>query len=326
MLNIFYEEPEGDRWFPWDRYPRRMLRRIVRGRPLIGGQQRVFVNLCAGLDRLGAAYRVNDYRHLRRHPDELACVVGKPHVLDKLRWGNPILFGSAVFSHPTDDPQLFERLPVQRMLVPGDWMRQMCEPYYGNRVTAWPTGIDVDRWSPASEVSKDIDILLYDKVRWRHDEIERTLIAPVRRVLDECKLRYAVIRYGYYREHDFRQLLARSRAMVFLCEHETQGFAYQQALACGVPILAWDRGGYWQDPKYFPDIAKFRPVSSAPYWDARCGLKFLDANDFPQRLDEFWPRVAGGDFSPRDYIVEHLTLEQCSGQYLEIVSQVLSQL
>ena len=35
--------------------------------------------------------------------------------------------------------------------------------------------------------------------------------------------------------------------MVFLCEHENQDIAYQQALACGVPILAWDRGGYWQD-------------------------------------------------------------------------------
>jgi glycosyltransferase involved in cell wall biosynthesis len=40
--------------------------------------------------------------------------------------------------------------------------------------------------------------------------------------------------------------------MVFLCEHETQGFAYQQALSCGVPIIAWDRGGLLQDPKLLP--------------------------------------------------------------------------
>ena len=30
-LNLFYEEPEPDRWFPFDRYPRRVIRTIVRG-------------------------------------------------------------------------------------------------------------------------------------------------------------------------------------------------------------------------------------------------------------------------------------------------------
>lgn len=324
MLNLFYEEPDGDRWLRWDRYPRRVVRRIVRGRPPIGGQRRVFLNLCAGLDRLGVPYRVNDYRHLRRHASELACVIGKPFVLEKMRWGNPILFGSAVFSHPSDDPHLFERLPVRRMLVPGEWMRQMCEPFFGEKVIAWPTGIDVDRWRPAADASKDIDILLYDKVRWQHDEFEHTLIAPIRAAIEQRNFRHAVVRYGEYREEQFQQLLERSRAMVFLCEHETQGFAYQQALASGVPILAWERGGYWQDPAYFPKLAQFGPVSAVPYWDDRCGSKFLDAAEFPQRLDEFWQRVKAGGFAPRDYIVEHLTLEQCSGRYHEIASQLQS--
>ena len=52
LLNLFYEEPDGDRWLPFDRYPRRIVRRIVRGRTRPGGQKRVFLNLCAGLDRL----------------------------------------------------------------------------------------------------------------------------------------------------------------------------------------------------------------------------------------------------------------------------------
>ena len=39
---------------------------------------RVFLNLMAGLDRVEAAYRVNDYGYIRANPDELACVIGKP--------------------------------------------------------------------------------------------------------------------------------------------------------------------------------------------------------------------------------------------------------
>ena len=51
-LNLFYEEPDPDRWFLFDRYPRQILRRLVRGKPRPGGQTRVFLNLCAGLDKL----------------------------------------------------------------------------------------------------------------------------------------------------------------------------------------------------------------------------------------------------------------------------------
>ncbi|GAA6621360.1 glycosyltransferase [Scytonema sp. NUACC26] len=321
-LNLFYEEPEGDRWLPLDRYPRRIIRRLVHGKPRIGGQTRVFLNLCAGLDRLEVTYRVNDYRYIKRHPEEVACIIGKPFVLDKIKWQNPILFGAAVFSHPCDDPQLFERLPIKEILVPGEWMRQMCEPYYGKQVLAWPVGIDTDKWAPVPINSKDIDILLYDKVRWEHSRYEYEIIAPIKSYLEQQGLKIEVIRYGFYREQEFHSLLTRSRAMIFLCEHETQGIAYQQALSCGVPILAWDRGGFWQDPSYFPHKVKFEPVSSVPYWDERCGVKFKDIHEFPIRLREFLEKLNSQQFSPRNYILENLSLEKSARHYLEILNQV----
>ena len=315
-LNLFYDEPDPDRWVPFDRFPRRVVRRLFRGPAKIGGQRLVFLNLCLGLDRLGVAYRVNDFRHARRHPDETVGIVGKPHLLDVVAWKNPILFGASVFAHALDDPDLLRRLPVRRVLVPGEWMRRMFEPTYGNRVSAWPTGIDTETWAPSNS-EKDVDFLIYDKVRWRHDEFERTLIAPLRDTLRGRGLRTATLRYGFYEERDFHALLARCRAMIFLCEHETQGIAYQQALACGVPILAWDRGGDWQDPAFYPERVRYGPVSSVPYWDRRCGVRFQDAAEFDARLDEFLDRLTREDFAPRDYILENLTLERCARRYVE---------
>ncbi len=110
--------------------------------------------------------------------------------------------------------------------------------------------------------------------------------------------------------------------MVYLCEHETQGIAYQQALSCGVPILAWERGGFWQDPSYFPHKVKFAPVSSVPYWDDRCGIKFKDITEFPTKLQEFLDKLARKQFAPRDYILENLTLEKCARRYVEIWDEV----
>ncbi len=322
LLNLFYEEPEGDRWLPLDRYPRRIIRRIVRGKPRPGGQMRVFLNLCAGLDKLGIPYRVNDYRYIQQHPEEVACIVGKPHILDKIKWKNPILFGAAVFSHPSDDLELLNRLSISQILVPGEWMRKMCEPYWGDKVLTWPVGIDTDQWELVPIDGKDIDILLYDKIRWEHDPYENELIAPIKSCLEQRGLKIEVIRYGSYREEEFHSLLGRSKAMVFLCEHETQGIAYQQALSCGVPILAWERGGFWQDPSYFPHKVKFAPVSSVPYWDDRCGIKFKDITEFPTKLQEFLDKLARKQFAPRDYILENLTLEKCARRYVEIWDEV----
>lgn len=321
-LNLFYAEPDPDRWFPLDRYPRRLIRRLIRGRPRVGGQQRVFLNLCAGLDRLQVAYRVNDYRHARRRPAEVACVVGKPFLLDRASWKNPILFGSSVFAHPMDDPQLLTRLPVRRVLVPGEWFRTMFASVYGEQVQVWPVGIDTHHWRPNPSAGKAFDFLLYDKVRWRHEEFQRELIEPITQALERRRLRVTYLRYGHYREEDFHALLGSCRAMVFLCEHETQGIAYQQALSCGAPVLAWDRGGFWQDPEYYPHKVRFAPVTSVPYWDECCGVKFRGSDDFSDRLDEFLDKLHSGAFAPRDYILGNLTLEQCAMRYVDIVTSV----
>ncbi len=330
-LNLFYEEPENDRWLPYDRYPRRLIRRIVRGKPRPGGQTRVFLNLRAGLDRLGIKYRVNDYRHAQRHPDELACIIGKPCVLDKIPWKNPILFGAAVYSHPLNDPGLLKRLPVRKVLVPGEWMRKMFEPYYNDSVVAWPVGIDTEGWKPAPKSGnteklkaeiKTTDFLIYDKVRWEHERYERELIQPVRDELKKRGLTFQEIRYGFYEEEDFWQMLQSCRAMIFFCEHETQGIAYQQALACGVPILAWDRGGCWQDPEFYPHQVKFGPVTSVPHWDERCGVKFREVAQFSEKLEQFMERLNANEFKPRAFILENLTLEKCAESYMGIVHKV----
>jgi glycosyltransferase involved in cell wall biosynthesis len=195
-------------------------------------------------------------------------------------------------------------------------MKKMCEPSWGQKVEAWPVGIDTERWRPKPEKRQEYDFLIYDKVRWEHEKHETQLIEPIRRELKKRGQSFAEIRYGYYREQEFHSLLTQCRAMVFLCEHETQGIAYQQALSSGVPILAWDRGGVWQDPSYYPHKVKFGPVSSVPYWDVRCGIKFTGKEDFSSRLEEFLDLRIKGEINPRKYILENLTLEKCAEQYL----------
>jgi len=320
-LNLFYSEPDPDRWIKFDRYPRKVIRRIVRGKAKPGGVMMVGLNLMKGLKRIGVPFRFNDYKYINNHPDDIACIIGKPHLLYEKKWRNPIIFGAGIFSHPIEAPDLLTIHPnIKRILVPGSWMQTMFESYYGDKVVAWPTGIDTVTWSPKIKSASEFDFLIYDKVRWGHDKYEKSLIKPITVVLDQLGLSYRFIQYGSYSHSELIDKLSKSKAVIFLCEHETQGLAYQQILATSTPILAWDRGGYWQDPYYYPHKVKYQPVTSVPYWDDRCGIKFTNADDFKTALQKFLNHLPL--FRPADYITENLTLEKCAEKYLHIYHEI----
>lgn len=285
----------------------------------------VALNLMEGLKRIGVPYRFNDYAYIKKHPEEIACIIGKPHVLTQYKWPNPIIFGAGIFSHPIDDKNLLAITPtIKKILVPGEWMANMFKPFYGDKVVAWPVGIDTQQWLPLNSLKKEFDFLIYDKVRWEHDSYEQHLIKPITKILDDNTLKYQFIRYGSYTHNELTAKLKNAKAVIFLCEHETQGQAYQQILATNTPVLAWDRAGYWMDPAYYPHRVKYEPVTSVPYWDDRCGIRFKNAADFEQQLNLFQSKFAS--FKPRDYVLQNLTMEHCAQLYMDIVNKVETEL
>lgn len=320
-LNLFYEEPDSDRWAPFDRYPRRMVRWALRGPKQPGGTMRVYLNLCAGLDRLNVPYRVNDYGHIRENPHELACVVGQPHVLAKIPQETPILFGTSIYNHPSDDPDLLRRRRIRRVLVPSPWVERMFSAVWPGSISVWPAGIDTDRWSPSRRANKDVDVLIYDKVVRRRSRYMHTIVEPLLNELRQRRLTVQTLRYGFYREERLHDLSRRTRAMIYLSHHETQGLAAQQMLASDVPLFAWDQGGLWKDPKYAPHLVRFGPVTSVPYWDERCGMKFKGGGDLLPAFDKFWFGVEAGLFAPREMIAESFTLEGQAMAYLALVDK-----
>lgn len=324
VINLFYEEPDPDRWIKFDRYPRKLIRRIFRGKARPGGVMMVALELMKGLDLLNIPYRFNDYNYASENPKELIGVIGKPHLIFKKRFKNPILFGAGVFSHPIECPDFFDKYPeVKKILVPGDWMRNMCEPFYPNKVESWPVGIDCKKWSKKiKKLESNIDFLIYDKIRWERKLYEAELIIPITSELNRLGLSYSTIQYGHYNHEQLIEKLSNAKAVIFLCEHETQGIAYQQILATDTPILAWDRGGYWQDPHYYPHQVRYRPVSSVPYWDDRCGIKFSSMSNFNEQIKIFCSLFEKNQFQPREYILEHLTLEKCALKYVEIYNSI----
>ncbi|HZY55321.1 MAG TPA: glycosyltransferase family 1 protein [Reyranella sp.] len=322
-LNLFFEEVDPDRWLPFDRYPRRVVRFLVRGPARASGARRVFLNLAAGLDRIGVPYRVNDFGHIKSNQEDLVCLIGQPHLLRRFENHTPMMFGTALYNHPVDDEHLPRRHMLRQVLVPSDWVKRMFSKAWPDIVSVWPVGIDTDRWTPSvGDSRKAVDVVVYEKLFRDGDRFRAELVKPMMEDLRRRGLSVEYLRYGSYREGELLALSQTARSMIYLSPHETQGIALEQMLSANVPVMAWDPGGDWQSLEYLLRGVRYGPVTTVPYWDERCGEKFTNTVDFGDVFSRFWRGVETGAFAPRQMIFDKgLTLEASAAAYVALADK-----
>jgi hypothetical protein len=292
----------------------RFLWRTIRRKQVFTGFYTAFRALRIALERHGCDVRVNDFATARAHPQYPIGVAGYPSVLDAIRLPNPTIFGPGDYGTPAEAIGVAADPRMKLLIQPSDWFRDYYRPSCGEKVVTWPAGIDTDRWRDLSGTRKSVDVLIYDKIRWyRADRVPKVL-KRLTDHLDTRGLSWRVLRYGEHHLGDFAQGLSDSQTMAFICEHETQGLAYQEALAAGVPVFAWDEGEF-VDPLLNGDAPPGLTVSSVPYFDARCGRQFKLA-DMEAQFDAFW--AARASYIPRDYVLEFLSMEQSAMNYLTL--------
>ncbi|ACU06092.1 glycosyltransferase [Pedobacter heparinus] len=321
QLCIYYrEEPEKDRFVKGDRFIRPIIRRLVRGRRT-SGIKKVFLNLCKGLDLLKIDYVVN--RPFKRlSPADKVVVLGKGrYALEGYTNPNLIIAGISLVTHPSEWPDLCISYPIARYLQHSEWANNVYKPYYGTeRCETWPAGIDTAQWKPGKG-QKEIDFLIYNKIYWDIETTNKMLRNPIIDYLNKKGYSYTEIKYGNYKERDYRKLLNKCRAMIFLAGHESQGFACCEAMSMNVPVFAWDMG-LCMDPARFKWGHPVIPASSVPFFNERCGAKFKDLSSFYHDFEAFRLNVISGHYSPRDYILENLSLKKSAEQMLNIINTV----
>lgn len=315
---LFFEDRDRDTFVRGDRRLRRRLRKATAflrpKKQKISGFELSFILLRRALTEAGHTVHVNKFRLARRNPTFPIGICGYTHILDHWNLPNPAVLGPGLFDHPKQAPQLLDDRRFGAYIAFCDWMRDMFASIYPYaKIDLWFGGIDLKEWPDTSAATKDIDVLVYDKIRWNRTTLVPQLLDPIIAELGARGLRFEIVRYGAYTHESYRDLLSRSRSMTFLCEHETQGMAYQEALACNVPVLAWDQG-FWLDPNRPQWEPEPVPASSVPYFADSCGDRFTGPADFPEVLARFWDRLA--TFTPRAWVEKNLSLAESAKRYL----------
>lgn len=297
----------------------RQTYRRAKGVQAYTGFYTAFLNLKRSLEEVGMTVRVNDFAYARAHPDMLIGLCGFASVYDKVRLPNPAMFGPGFVPPPDQVEQVVEACNLNIVTLPSEWACRMWRPVLGDRAQPMFVGIDTDQWPDLSRREKTVDVAIYDKIRWHRDQRVPQLLDPLIAHLNKRGLSHVVLRYGDHHLSTYRETLARTKSMVFLAEHETQGIAYQEAMSSGVPILAWDEGEL-VDPTERAFAPEDLVVSSVPYFDARCGHKFTIAT-LVEAFDTFWDQLGGYD--PRGYVIDEISLERGAHRYLDLRKQAV---
>jgi hypothetical protein len=277
------------------------------------GPAKVVHNLIKGLDIIKYPYIIN--KALNSAPllwihDDLEAYLRINQLDERIK----ILVGPNFAFPPLTD----KLKPRFVLLQPSAWARDFCLKFRYDQgpVEAWATGIDVADFSASTKAKTKVLIYFKERYPWELDFAVSILAGK--------GLDFEIIRYGNYKESDYKNLLSQSKYIIWIGRQESQGIALQEALASDVPIIVWDvkNIGHWQ-PLFKHNLNFFSPAeraydktTSAPYFSDKCGRIILEKEQLAEMVDYF--ETNRHNFQPREYLASELSLEKKARDFLAI--------
>ena len=271
----------------------------------LSGPEMVVKNLIKSLELMEVPYTINDNVYPNNFLIQYNATAKKKH--EKLN-PNSCLIGPQLWPYEQVGRFLVQDVAsYKKIIAPSQWNKDFYKTKWylpDEKVGVWPVGIDI----PNNVRNVMYDCLLYYKRR-SAEELE-----IVEKFLKKKKLTYKILQYGSYTEEEFLALANQANFCFLLNGTESQGIAVQQIMSLGVPLFVWDIED-WND---MGDQWKC-PATSVPYWDERCGEKFYKKTMLSRTFTKFNKKLKAGEFDPKSYVKENLSLERSAEILLDII-------
>jgi hypothetical protein len=238
-----------------------------------------------------------------------------------------IMYGPQFFSIPCEPwkgpTQTFPSFCFYNTLSP--WVDAMCREFGGLSLMTkqLPYPVATDLFCP-SDSEKPFDCFIYYKNRSKED-----ILYAIHR-LQTLGLSHILVQYGHYHQDMYIKVLQQVRFGVWVGGHETQGFAFQEALSCNVPLAVWDVTSmfdevnhlYENSYKHYSGTYKLA-ATTASYWDPCCGEIFTKKEEFDDAILKVSNHTAS--YTPREFILKTLSPKACYERLEKVVSELSKQ-
>jgi len=168
-----------------------------------------------------------------------------------------------------------------------------------------PFPIDIEIYNNNNKNNNKNIVLIYLKRR------KASELNEIVNRLENKKIEYKIIRYGTYKEEEYIENLKKTKYIIWIGTHESQGFALLCALSMNIPILVWSSRYMCQEvgcPLEYYNIRSKNKTN--PYWSDECGEEFYDIKDFDEKHNKIIKNI--NNYRPREYIKNNLSVEKCS--------------
>jgi hypothetical protein len=171
-----------------------------------------------------------------------------------------------------------------------------------------PFPVDTNKFIPINQPKNDV--FIYYKRR-NPNELQFII-----NYLNSNNIKFHLFNYtAGYKEHDYLNILQKSKYGIIVDAHESQGFAIEEALSCNVPLIVWNTTVMSQE---YGSRYNNIPCNTIPYWDSLCGEYFYEQHEFINAFELFINKLSS--YNPRQYILNNLSTEICAEKWKNIIS------
>jgi hypothetical protein len=271
------------------------------------GCKKVVDNLLSGLNELGIQVCINS-------PGDLnGCVHGGIPAFDNRTLPSNTLIGPEIMVLPNEMSWAWGA--YKNWTQPSQWVvdyMQTSPLTTGINFHVWPVGINTDMFNENNRGGFQRDCFIYYKTVTK--QVNQTHLDSVIAECTKLGLSYEVITYGTYTEAKYRELINTSKFGIFLTGTESQGIAYMEALAMGLPLYIIEVNEFYYELQNYRFTSP--NVSAAPYFDSRCGVKHKDLSQLPNFIQTL------GTYTPRSYILDNHTVKLGATKYMNILRSI----
>ncbi len=292
-------------------YMRKFIRKIPNN---YGGHYSVTRSLFDGFDRID--FKEYNYRpsmkNIGEHVHVLSGISTLNYALELRKKGiiKRITTGPNTIAFP--DEQYYEQLKnpnIDLILFPSKMNADyFCRyiPELRGKVRAFASGINEEEFIPIETKRKYV--LIYSK------NVDNYWGDYISYILEKHAFKPYIIRYGSYNLDEYKRILNRSKFMISLSKHDTQGIYLAEAWAMDCPTICFNSHFC-----SFPSTATYVEGNQigSPYVCEENGALFDSITELEKIISEYEIRKQA--WHPREYVLKHMTDSVCSQHFLDLV-------